>query len=246
MVREDGERVGADLVRGVAIGGDAIGARHDQVHLPSAHQRRRHHVSDEAVRDSVAHALPRRQPRALHHRPGLVHPHQRDLALRVRRANDPERGAVAGGRQRARIAVGQDPRPGRHQRCAVIAHRPVGGDVFVEDRLSFGEEARADRVDRHRPTCQQCGAHPVERPEQVHGRRPRRRQSLDRRLDVGEQAVERRRPALTGSQSHAEGRRDTDGWRTSHDEGAKGLGDVLPARELTRQLLARQSSLVEQ
>src|SRR5262249_56845231 len=63
---------------------------------------------------------------------------------------------------------------------------------------------------------------------------------------VGEQGVERGGPAWGGSQAHAEGRRDTDGWRTSHDQGANGLGDVLPAHVLARQLLARQSSLVEQ
>jgi hypothetical protein len=39
LAREHGDAVGADLVRGVAVGGDAIGADDHEIDLALAHQR---------------------------------------------------------------------------------------------------------------------------------------------------------------------------------------------------------------
>ena len=48
-----------------------------------------------------------------------------------RAANDAERRAVAGRRERAGVAVGQDRRVGGHDLRAERAHRPAAGDVLV-------------------------------------------------------------------------------------------------------------------
>ena len=72
--RSDGEPVGADLVRGVAVGRDPVGADDDAVDPPAAHQMRGRRVGDHRVRDAERLELPRRQPRALQQRPRLVDP----------------------------------------------------------------------------------------------------------------------------------------------------------------------------
>src|SRR5581483_9626091 len=67
--------IGADLVRRVPVGRDAIGADEDQVDLARAQQARGGAVGDHRDWDSGAGELPRRQPGALHQRPGLVGEH---------------------------------------------------------------------------------------------------------------------------------------------------------------------------
>ena len=105
--------VGADLVRHVAVGGDAVGADDDQVDLAEPHHRAGHVVGDDRRVDAVLDQLPRGQPRALQKRPRLVGEHGDLLALLGGRANHAERGAVAGRRQRAGVAVRQDAAPSR-------------------------------------------------------------------------------------------------------------------------------------
>ena len=72
MRGEHGERIGADLVRRVAVGRDPVGAGHDDVHLAARHHRRRGRVGDHRVRDARCLELPGGQARALQERPRLV------------------------------------------------------------------------------------------------------------------------------------------------------------------------------
>ena len=148
LARQHGDAVGADLVGGVAVGGDAIGADDDEVDLALAHQRRAHVVGDDGRVDAVAHQLPRGEPRALQERPRLVGEHRDRLAGLDRAADDAERRAVAGRRQRAGVAVGQDVRVGGHDRGAEGAHRAAAGDVLVVNQLRFAIERVLDLIDR--------------------------------------------------------------------------------------------------
>ena len=81
LAREHRHGVGADLVRGVAVGGDAIGADDDEIDLARAHQRSGHAFGNDRRVDAVTHELPRRQPRALQERPRLVGEDRDLLAL---------------------------------------------------------------------------------------------------------------------------------------------------------------------
>ena len=92
-------------------------------------------------RDALLHQLPRGEPRALQIGPRFVGDHRDVLAFR--RADDAERGAVAGGRERAGVAVGHDARAFRDQRGAELAHGAVGGKVFLEDRLASASRSFA-------------------------------------------------------------------------------------------------------
>ena len=240
------QRVRTDLVRGIAVGGDAIGARHHEIDVPPRHHRGRDDVGDQPVRNAVAHALPGGQPRPLHDRARLVHPEQRDLALRVGGAHDAERGAIAGRRQRAGIAMRENARVRRHQVSTVVAERLVGGEVFGEDRLRLRGQTGA-RLGHGTP-AQAIGdaAHALERPEEVDGGRPRGGEPLDRGLEVGEQRLAGRGRALARGERHAEGGGDADGGRAANHERANRLGHVLPARVFALQLAAGQQRLVEE
>ena len=72
--RQHGQRVGADLVRGVAVGRDPVRADEHDVDLAACHQVPGGHVGDQRVRDAGLGQLPGRQPGALEVRPRLVDP----------------------------------------------------------------------------------------------------------------------------------------------------------------------------
>ena len=87
---EDGERVGADLVRGVAVGGDPVGAGDDRVDLAAGH----HQTRQRSRRSPRAGCPPARAPRRSGGRPG----------------------AAAASRRRARARAAPAPRrPGAHR-----------------------------------------------------------------------------------------------------------------------------------
>ena len=72
LVRENGDRIGANLVRGVAIGGDAVGAHDRRLDSALRHHDASHVVADERGRNAVFHQLPGGQPGALQEGTGFV------------------------------------------------------------------------------------------------------------------------------------------------------------------------------
>ena len=122
-VRHHRDRIGADLVGEVAVGRDAIRADDDEVDVAALHERPGHALGDDGRRDVIAHEFPGRQPRALQERPRLVGEHLPHLALLRGGANDAERRAVPGGRERAGVAVRQNARVFGHDVRAEPAHR---------------------------------------------------------------------------------------------------------------------------
>ncbi len=177
LVREDGHGVGADLVGSVAVGGDAIGADDDEIDVPGAHQRSGHALGDDRGVDAVAHQLPGGQPRALEKRSRLVGDDGNLLALLDGCANDAERRSVAGGRERAGVAVRQHPRAVRDDGGAEASHRAAAGDVLVVNRACLALETKGELVGRL-PRLRTVGErllHAIDRPEQVDSGRPRRR-----------------------------------------------------------------------
>src|SRR5438046_2172024 len=167
-------------------------------------------------------------------------------ALGVSRPDHAERRAEAGGRKGAGVAVGEDARVRRNERGAVGTQGPVRRDVRVATRRGLGEEPGLHPIERHADGREGHAPHPLERPEEVDGGRPRRRQAFDRRLEVSEKGVERRRPALARGERHAEGGRDADRRRASHDERPDRVGDVLPPPVRAVELLGGQAPLVHE
>ena len=99
------ERVRADLVGDVAVGGDPIGTDHHRVDGARGEQRPGGGVDEHPVRDAEPVELPRGEPRALEHRAGLVDPHRHVRPPSCAARIDPERGPVPHAGERAGVAV---------------------------------------------------------------------------------------------------------------------------------------------
>ena len=65
FLRQHRHPVGADLVRGVAVSGDAVGAHHYRPHLAGAQKMSDHVICDQRKRNAVLVQLPRGEARAL-------------------------------------------------------------------------------------------------------------------------------------------------------------------------------------
>ena len=217
MAGEDGQRVGADLVGGVAVRGDPVAAHDDRVDHARRHRRTGRAVDDQPVREcpprpssQAVRRPPWRSGRASR-REDLV-----ELARGVERVDDPERGAVAARREAAGVAVGQDPRAAREvaRPWRPIAAQAAASSAWIADRL--GERRGADRRRRRPARASDGSGHPLDRPAEVHGGRPgsadpvtasraalgaRRRASGQRRL------VEAQRRRRTRPRCRSPGRR---------------------------------------
>src|SRR5438477_92798 len=111
--RQHRERIGADLVREVAVRGNAVGPDDHEIHLRLAHQRSRRAVGDHGARDAGVHQLPGREPRALQHRARFVDEDLHVATCTVReidgreRRPDPARGERPGVAMRQELCPGQ-------------------------------------------------------------------------------------------------------------------------------------------
>ena len=108
MRRGHGETIRADLVRGVAVRGDPVGAGDDAVDLAAAHQVRGRRVGDHGVRD-------RRAPRAP--RPSAARPGAAAASRRPRRARAGRPPTPRGARRRPSRSRRSRARP----RCSASA-----------------------------------------------------------------------------------------------------------------------------
>ena len=170
-VRQDREAVGADLVGDVAVGGDAVGADEDRADAGAAHHVRGHVVGDQRQRDAGALQLPGGEARALQHGARLVHVDVEALAGLVGDEDRRERGAHAGGGERAGVAVGQQRVAVGDQLGAEAAHRATGGGVFGGDGVRLGEQARGEIAGRG-AGCEMRfgdGQQAIQRPGEVDG-----------------------------------------------------------------------------
>ena len=210
---EDGHGVGADLVRDVPVGGDAVGSHHHRVHLSPRHEVAGHAVGDERGGDPVLGQLPRRQPRALQVGTGLVGEDVHHLALPRRGADHPEGGAVTCRRQRPRVAVGQEPGPRWDQLRSDVAHAPARGEVLGLHRQRLVEQRLPDGGAAASLLGLEPAAHPRDGPEQVDGGRARGRELLADAVELGAQRGPFPR-RVAHAQGDAEGRGHADGGRS--------------------------------
>ena len=205
------------------LAGDPVGAGDDAVHLAATHQMRGSRVRDHRVRNAERLELPGGQPRALQERPRLVDPDVLDQTLLPRRAQRADGGAVAAGREPARVAVRQRTRSRAEQRRRVRRHPAAARDLFL--------------VQCACPLGGGISAHLLERPDEVHGRRPR----------LGEHAVGRIEilPALHGQRVAVRGG-DADRRRAAHRERPDRVGDLSGRLAPELDFLVRKPTLIQQ
>ena len=223
MTREHRERVGADLVRGVPVRRDAVGARDHAVDVTGRHQRRGGRIGDHRVRYPGRLELPGGQPRPLQERPRLVDPDVREEAALPGREQCTDGAAVAASRQPARIAVRQCARSRSEELRGVRGHPPAALDLV--------------RVDAARMLERWIVAHRVERPPEVDGGWARRAKHA-----IGLREI----LALRGRERNPVGRCDADRRRTTHDHGADRVCDLGRGLTCDIDFLERQAPLVEE
>ncbi len=184
--------------------------------------------------DAQALQLPGRQPRTLEKRPRLVYPHHLHPASGPRRLDDPQRRAVAGGGQRARVAVGQHPGTGAEEHGAVLADPAVDPHVLGLQLARPVEKRLADLV---RPPAAVALEHlpaPVQGPGQVHGRGAGAPEETGDLLEAA------------GAEHETVGGGHADGGRATHGQAADGVGHLLGLAAVEPDLLGRQERLVQQ
>ena len=203
------ERVRPDLVRGVAVRRDPIGADEDHVDVASGHERPGGHVRDERVPHAGLLELPCRQPGALEVRPRLVDPDLERPLRRVGGLDDPERRPELPARQRAGVAVGQDPQRAiglGQDRAARLGQPAMIVGRLGDDRHGLAEHRRGDALAVLRELADLVVRRhdPVDRPAQVDRRGPRVSQLAGR-------AFEDRAPGVgVGLRGDARGQREPD------------------------------------
>ena len=146
MLRRDRERVRADLVGDVAVRGDAVRADDAEVDASRAHERRRRAVGEHGhgnARALSSHAVSRLPCSS--GRVSSANTSTRLPAL-ARDVDRRERGADAGGRERAGVAVREHARAVGNERRAVLADAPAHRAILVENPRRLG----AQRVERSR------------------------------------------------------------------------------------------------
>ena len=141
LFREDGVRVGPDLVGRVAVRGDPVGAHDDCSDFSAREVVAAHPVRDDLDRDSFARELPGRQAGSLEERPGLRRQDLERFSRFDRRADDPESAAVAAGRERSGVAVRQHRRAGGEEIGAMTPESPRRVEGFAGDRVGFLDQA---------------------------------------------------------------------------------------------------------
>ena len=160
MPRQHGEPVRADLVGGVAVRRDPVGAGDDEIDLvraPSGTLLRRRRSPRAGCRAARAPTPSAARPAAAaaSRRPSTCC----DAARLPRSSHRADRSAVATRRQPAGVAMGEDTRAcSGNSSQGVGAHAPAALDLVL--------------VDRARPLGGRVRAHLVERPAQVDRRRP--------------------------------------------------------------------------
>src|SRR5574337_342901 len=168
-LREDGQGIGPDLVCHVAIARDPVCPDDDEIDLAPLHQVPDHVIGNKRDRDAFLLQLPGSQPGALQERSRLAGPHRQSSAGRVRRADNPQGGPIAGGGQSAGVTVGENGGPIGDQPLAVRPDRPIVTNVFLPDPLRLSDEGLDELGDREGLMLLSAPQHPLDSPRQIYG-----------------------------------------------------------------------------
>ncbi len=131
---------------------------------------------------------------------------------------------------------------GRDQIGAELAHAAIRSEVFVLDRLRFGFEC-GDRVSR---VAFENATHARERPGEIHRRRPRRFEFVQRRVERLERWPFANLVQASCFERHTPRRGNADSRRAAYDEITYRRGHVIGIAAFDVFLEQRQLALIEQ
>ena len=201
-----------------------------------------HVVGDEGGGDVVLLQFPDGEARALQERAGFVGEDVDALAGFDGRADDAEGGAVAGGGERAGVAVGEDGAAIGHERRAVAADSAIDGDIFLTDEPGFFDEAAADGFERLGADAGIDALHALDGPEEIDGGGTRGGEGLADHLEA---AVEIGCAGLEDAERNAHGRGHADGGRAANRHIADGFGNLRVGTAGDVRLFERQAALID-
>jgi hypothetical protein len=245
-MRHQRQRHRADLVRGIAVGRDAIRTHHDGMHQPALHRRGRHRIGDQTIVHAGLLQLPRGESRALQERARLVDIHRERRAL-VGLEYHAHGRAAARRCERAGVAVGQHTGSAAQQHSAMTRHRGAAAGVVA---LEFARllQQRGERALGGRRVGQglERRAALLECPEQIHRRGPRTTQVRRHRRGRAAHCGERRGLASRRAQVQSIGGCHADGRSATHRQPADRVEHVLLGADGQKSHAAGQPCLVEQ
>src|SRR5438128_2852716 len=197
--------------------------------------------------DAALLQLPGREPGALQERPGLVGEDVKRAALLSRREEDGQRRAVIRRSQAARVAVGQHALPVGDQARADAADFAAHLAVFFRDGQRFLEkqtrQLRRGALFDERP---HGFFESIERPEEVHGRRPARAEIVGHLLELGRVGAAVAPDKLLHAEDDAHGGGDADGGSATNAQRPNRLPDLFDGAAIAVDDLRWQLRLIDE
>src|SRR6266702_3469063 len=243
---EDGDLVGADLVCGVAVGRDAVGAGDDGSNLSGLEEVTDHVVGDERKRNATFVELPGREARALKIGSSFRNKDVQLSALLEGDADNAERRADAARGERAGVALGHDLAFTRHEFRAVAADGSVGGALFEMNLLRFFDPALLDfrEVGSRRDVFGEAALHALDGPEEIDGGGAG---FCERGADFSKFGFESADGFHRGMQNAERGAHggDADGGSAADNHFADGFGDVAVVGVGVGDFLGGKAALVQ-
>ena len=236
---EHGHRVGADFVSHVAIGGNAVRAHHHASDAARVQEVAGHVVGDQRGGDMVVLELPNSKARALQERAGFIGEDIYVLAGSDGRANHAQRGAIARGCQRPRVAVRKNGLPIRDQRGAVPSDAFIDGDVFQTNLDGFGNQPLANFWKAAAGSFVENSSHALDGPEEIDCRGARLSNDLADFVEL------RGRCGFLHPERDSHGGGHPDGWSATDDHGANGVGNLNMVGASNVNFFAREARLID-
>ena len=161
---EDGDAGGADFVRCISIGGNAVAADEDGVDPAVFHDGGCHVVADEGDVHAGRTEFIRGEARTLEQGACLVGKDAEVVAFFVSKVHDGGGRAVFGGGELACVAVGEESVAGLYEGERVLAYFFADVDVLLFDAESFIAKECADLLDGFPCVDLDDALHTVQRP----------------------------------------------------------------------------------
>lgn len=164
VLGEDGDAGGADFVRHVSIGGNAVAADEDGVDPAVFHDGGCHVVADEGDVHAGRAEFIRSETRTLEQGACLVGKDAEVVAFFVSKVHDGGGRAVFGGGELACVAVGKESVAGLYEGERVLAYFCADVDILLFDAESFIAKEAADFRDGFPLAVSHDALHAVQRP----------------------------------------------------------------------------------
>ena len=245
MLCQDGHTAGADLIGGVAVGGHPVAAYEAGLDPAVFHNDGGHVVADEGHVHAALLQLVAGEAGPLEQGPGLVGEHPQLHALFRRQQEGPLGGAVAGGGQRAGVAVGQ------HAVSVLQKAQSICGDGFALGYVVFMDLHRLfvqgfqHRLPALRPVGPGGLQLNVQRPAEVHRRGAGAVEIAAVRFQLFQKAVHVRGVDGPGQGIQAVGGADADGRGAPDPQQADGVVHLLRRLQADLCFLGGQQGLVK-